>query len=335
MQQLGDNPARGLGPKLVAVTQFLAHGIVLGMNLDIGDCAANPAEEVCNQEPEPSNKDRLMVERNVLETPQKPELAMLQLAKLKLIVNGDHTENGLPVRSHVGEDSKHDFEMLSNKLLTAGKSVKENQQISVFATSMPVQLLVDGVHGVLGPNAPKHVEEELDTALEKLNKKHKTEENHALEVPTEQFLVTNKAVQSTVSGVNLVNGVDALKHVAKGFKQELDRWLSLLDLEDNFVQDIPLNLSPAIFKNVPRTVNGVTTASGVHAANHVAMELNPDQGTFNVQLSMEEELVLENQKKQGIVQRMPVQLTANGTTLVSGATAARIVVEVGNAGQEQ
>ena len=57
-----------------------------------------------------------------------------------------------------------------------------------------------------------------------------------------------------------------------------------------------------------RTVNGVTTASGVHAANHVAMELNPDQGTFNVQLSMEEELVLENQKKQGIVQRMPVQV---------------------------
>ena len=51
------------------------------------------------------------------------------------------------------------------------------------------------MHGVLGPNAPKHVEEELDTALEKLNKKHKTEENHALEVPTEQFLVTNKAVQ--------------------------------------------------------------------------------------------------------------------------------------------
>ena len=55
--------------------------------------------------------------------------------------------------------------------------------------------------------------------------------------------------------MNLVNGVDALKHVAKGFKQELDRWLSLLDLEDNFVQDIPLNLSPAIFKNVPVLLN--------------------------------------------------------------------------------
>lgn len=52
MQQLEDNHAKDLGPNLVAVTQFLAHGIALGMILDIGDCAVNPAEEVCNQEPE-------------------------------------------------------------------------------------------------------------------------------------------------------------------------------------------------------------------------------------------------------------------------------------------
>ena len=56
-------------------------------------------------------------------------------------------------------------------------------------------MIVAGELGVLGLNAQRHVEEELDTALGKLNKKHNMVDNHALEVPTEPFLVTNKAAQ--------------------------------------------------------------------------------------------------------------------------------------------
>jgi len=276
-----------------------------------------------------------MVERNALETRQKLEAAMLQLAKQKLIVNGDHTEIGLHVRSHVPGDSKHDLGMSNNKLSMVGQSAKGNLQISEFAMSMPVQLIVAGELGVLGLNAQRHVEEELDTALGKLNKKHNMVDNHALEVPTEPFLVTNKAAQLTVNGANLENGEDALKHVEKEFKPELERWLRLLDLEDNFVQDIPLSLRHAIFKNAPLIVNGVILAFGAHAANLVAMERNPDPDTFNDQQSMEEGVVPGIQKKRGIAQRMHVQLIANGMTLESGATAARIVVVAGNAGPEQ
>merc|ERR1719266_3092410 len=104
---------------------------------------------------------------------------------------------------------------------------------------------------------------------------------------------------------------------------------------DNFVQDIPPSLRHAIFKNAPLIVNGVNLAFGAHAANHVVMERNPDPDTFSDQRSMEEGVAPGIQRKQGIAQRMHAQLIANGMTSESGATVARIVVVVGNAGPDQ
>ena len=64
-------------------------------------------------------------------------------------------------------------------------------------------------------------------------------------------IISTSFPKLTVNGANLENGEDALKHVEKEFKPELERWLRLLDLEDNFVQDIPPSLRHAIFKNAP------------------------------------------------------------------------------------
>ena len=58
----------------------------------------------------------------------------------KLIVNGGHTENGLHVRNHVPEDSKHDLGISNNKLSMAVQIVKGNLQVFEFAMNMPVQV---------------------------------------------------------------------------------------------------------------------------------------------------------------------------------------------------
>ena len=55
---------------------------MFGTILDIGDSAANPAEEAFNPEQESSNRMKLMVEKNVLEMLRKPEHAMKQLVKV-------------------------------------------------------------------------------------------------------------------------------------------------------------------------------------------------------------------------------------------------------------
>jgi len=101
--------------------------------------------------------------------------------------------------------------------------VKENQLTFESATNTLVQLLADGDLGVPGLNAPRLAEEELDTVFEELNKKPNTAGYHASEVQTEQFLVTNKAVQLIVNGENSENGEDVPKHVAREYKPEPDR----------------------------------------------------------------------------------------------------------------
>jgi len=104
-----------------------------------------------------------------------------------------------------------------------GLSAKENQLIFEFVTNTLVQLLADGDLGVPGLNVPRLAEEELDTVFEELNKKPNTAGYHASEVQTEQFLVTNKAVQLIVNGVTSENGVGVPKHVAREYKPEPDR----------------------------------------------------------------------------------------------------------------
>ena len=150
----------------------------------------------------------------------------------------------------------------------------------------------------------------------------------------------NSFFQLIVNGENSENGVDVPKHAAREYKPELDRWKSLLDLEDNYVLDIQPNLNPANFKHAQvkyfqknqntgdlrflknyllsvaiylttsfqRIVTGATSVSGVHAVNLVEMEFNLDLGTFNALQWMVEGIVPEDRKKRETVQRMLAQV---------------------------
>ena len=56
--------------------------------------------------------------------------------------------------------------------------------------------------------------------------------------------------QSTVNGVNLMNGEDAVKHVVKVSKREPEEWYSLRNLVESYAQGILQNPNLATSKSV-------------------------------------------------------------------------------------
>jgi len=168
-------------------------------------------------------------------------------------------------------------------------------------------LIAVGVTMHHGANAQKHAAVELDLQLDQLKEKPKMEDFLVLEEKCELPFVIRIAVPLIVNGVNLMNGEDAVKLVGKEFRQELGKWYSGRNLGDSYVPDILPNQDLATLKNVQLIVNGATTVFGANAAQHVAEENSPEQGTYKDQQLTEERNALVTQRRPEIVPEIIVQ----------------------------
>lgn len=177
-----------------------------------------------------------------------------------------------------------------------------------------------------GANAQKHAAAELDLQLDELKEKPKMEDFLVLEEKFELPFVIRIAVQLIVNGVNLMNGADAVKLVVKEFKREQGKWYSGRNSVESYVQDILPNQDLATLKNVQLIVNGVITVFGANAAQHVAEENSPEQGTYKAQQLTGERSALVMQQKPEIVPEITVQYLVFGMILEAGAHAARTAV---------
>lgn len=143
------------------------------------------------------------------------------------------------------------------------------------------------------------------------------------------MLVIKTAVQSTVNGVNLMNGEDAVKHVVKVSKREPEEWYSLRNLVESYAQGILQNPNLATSKSVQLIVNGVITAFGANAVKHVEEENRREPDTYKDQKSTEDWNVLGMLRKQGIVPKTIARFIVNGISLEVGVHAAKTVAADG------
>jgi hypothetical protein len=101
------------------------------------------------------------------------------------IVNGPHTQNGVSALNHVAEVPKIEPAVYNKLHQMAEEIVSEMRPNSRIAIFTPAQLIANGVIGVNGSCALKHVEEECKLGLEALWG-HKEMEEKVVSVPRSQ-----------------------------------------------------------------------------------------------------------------------------------------------------